>query len=91
MIKKVYQLKRFDYGFFLNPGENGNIEMSVFDKPVDVDKGKMPPSILYDAITEAFEELPEEECKTLTFNKYVFNRKGSELDFYKEISKEITL
>ena len=91
MIKTVYRLERFDYAFFLNPWEDGNIKMSVSDKPVDVDKGKMPPSILYDAITEAFEGLPEEVCKKLEYGKYVFNRGDSELDFYKEISKAITL
>lgn len=44
---------------------------------------------LHSIVNHVFEQLPASTCKTIEFGFYKFEREGSELDFYKEVSKRI--
>ncbi len=40
-------------------------------------------------VHHVFDHLPASTCETIEFGFYKFKREGSELDFYKEVSKKI--
>lgn len=45
---------------------------------------------LHDIVQHVFKQLPAATCKTIKFGFHKFERDGSELDFYKEVSRRIT-
>lgn len=40
-------------------------------------------------VNYVFEQLPASICKTIEFRFHKFEREGSDLDFYKEVSKRV--
>lgn len=89
MIKTAYILEEDDYAFELIPEKGKMLYLSVRRKPLDSKKG-FPVESLRKIIIQIFEEFNDDVCETVGFGIYTFRRGGSELDFYKEVSKAVS-
>ncbi len=88
-IRRRYEVSQNGWKFLLIPKKNRKVVMTVVSKPIS--SKCLPPIGLYNAICEAFKEIPEFVCETITYNEYTFKRNGTELQFYKEIAKPLKI
>lgn len=80
-----------DYWLSLKEKENKNVFLDI-GRPLYLRHEGIGYSVetLRNIVDYVFKLLPESTCKTIEFGFYKFEREGSELDFYKEVSKRIS-
>lgn len=79
-----------DYKLSLKEKGNGKVSLDI-KKPIYLEHERIGISVetLHCIVCHVFEQLPASTYKTIEFGFYTFERGGSELDFYKEVSKRI--
>lgn len=88
-IRRQYELSQKGWKFLLIPKEDKKVVMTVASKPTGC--RCLPPTSLYNVICEAFKEIPQFVCETITYGEYTFKRNETELQFYKEIAKPLKI
>lgn len=85
-----YNLTKCDCKLTLTPKDDGNVWLEI-KKPVYLEHEGIGLNAeeIYSIVRYSFENVPEEVCKTIEWGMYRFEREGSKLDFYQEISKKL--
>lgn len=88
-LRRRYELSQNGWKFLLIPKKGEKVVMTVVRKPIG--SKCLSPIGLYNVICEAFKEIPEFVCETITYDEYTFKRDVTELQFYKEIAKPLKI